>query len=545
MSYRNSNRADLLPSDRMAVECGYVDQFPSVHFRRNDRSLDDLWLLPIVHFFQQFQDLVPSGIGYLQWPAIWTADFLPSAKVLWIPALEQPGSSGPFFVCCAMDQRNAGGDEFSVRLQCSRVEVCIFRVAFFSEVKPVAICSVCNAGSLACVRDWRPGCYALQEQGNARFILNQTGLAFLAACIAGPVLIALRRLSRFRLHLGLLYAAMPKPKVTLKNRIKELRPRIPATKPGDLWCLGNHRIMVGDCRDSHSIAKLFGTSNANLVFTSPPYASQRTYDESSGFKPILTADYVEWFSPIAKNIKSVIAPDGSYFLNIKPSVDGIDTDLYVFDLVIAHVRQWGFHFATEFCWERSGVPKSVTQRFKNQFEPIYQFAVDHWKMRPDAVRHISDNVPKAGGVGSSVSGMFGGAKKRRNGSSARMSGVQGQNVAPGEYIGQGLAYPGNRLPTFSGSHEALGHTAAFPTGLPEFFIKAYTDANDIVFDPFMGSGSTLIAAEKTQRIGMGIEISPGYCDVIVKRWQDFTGKKAILDGDGRTFEVIAAKRLKH
>jgi DNA modification methylase len=96
----------------------------------------------------------------------------------------------------------------------------------------------------------------------------------------------------------------------------------------------------------------------------------------------------------------------------------------------------------------------------------------------------------------------------------------------GNEVVEGMAYPGNRLPTFQS--EALGHPAAFPVGLPEFFIKAYTDTNDIVFDPFMGSGSTLMAAEKNNRCAYGTELSPKYCDVIVKRWEDFTGKQAIL-----------------
>ena len=99
----------------------------------------------------------------------------------------------------------------------------------------------------------------------------------------------------------------------------------------------------------------------------------------------------------------------------------------------------------------------------------------------------------------------------------------------GEYIVPGMAYPGNRLPTFAGSHEATGHSAAFPVGLPQFFIEAYTDPGDVTFDPFAGSGSTLIASENTGRRGYGMELSPGYCDVIVTRWQNLTGKKAVLD----------------
>jgi DNA modification methylase len=65
---------------------------------------------------------------------------------------------------------------------------------------------------------------------------------------------------------------------------------------------------------------------------------------------------------------------------------------------------------------------------------------------------------------------------------------------------------------------------------------------DIVYDPFLGSGSTLIAAQLTDRICYGIDIDQGYVDVIVTRWQELTGKKAVLDADGRTFEEVAEER---
>lgn len=333
----------------------------------------------------------------------------------------------------------------------------------------------------------------------------------------------------------------------------------PVTMRGDVWLLGNHRVMCGDCRDADDVAKVVAGNRINLAFTSPPYAEQRDYDPSSGFRPIPPDEFVEWFAPVAAGVSRHLADDGSWFVNIKPSCSGLDTSLYVFDLVIAHVREWGWHFATEFCWERNGVPKGVTQRFKNQFEPIYQFVHNRWKMRPDAVRHESPNVPRAGGKGSgnttwknkqggdgahSVSGSFGGAKKRRNGTSEFMADVQGQNTAPDEYIGPGLAYPGNRLPTFNESHDATGHTAAFPVGLPEFFCKAYTDKGDTVFDPFLGSGSTLIAAHKIGRHGLGIELSPAYVDVAVIRWQEFTGEEATLEATGQTFAEVAEERAK-
>ncbi len=305
-------------------------------------------------------------------------------------------------------------------------------------------------------------------------------------------------------------------------------------KRGQIWELGEHRLMCGDCRVGKDVDALISEARINVAFTSPPYASQRDYDESSGFKPIPPDEFVEWFDFVQTHVRSHLAEDGSWFVNIKPSCDGPDTSLYVFDLVIAHARKWGWHFATEFCWERNGVPKSVTQRFKNQFEPIYQFALERWKMRPDSVRHESANVPRAGGEGvgntswkTSQGGngqMFGAAKKRKHGTTQLMSDTQGVSAAPGEYIGPGLAYPGNRLPTFTSTHNALGHAAAFPVGLPEFFIKAYSDPGDNVYEPFLGSGSTVIACERTKRRGFGMEISANYVAVAIQRWADATGK---------------------
>jgi DNA modification methylase len=66
---------------------------------------------------------------------------------------------------------------------------------------------------------------------------------------------------------------------------------------------------------------------------------------------------------------------------------------------------------------------------------------------------------------------------------------------------------------------------------------------DAVYDPFLGSGTTIIAAETTGRVCCALEIAPQYVDVAVRRWQAFTGREATLDGDGRTFDVIAAERL--
>lgn len=81
-----------------------------------------------------------------------------------------------------------------------------------------------------------------------------------------------------------------------------------------------------------------------------------------------------------------------------------------------------------------------------------------------------------------------------------------------------------------------------PVSLFEYQMLNNTKGGDIVLDSFGGSGTTLIAAEKNGRIARLMELDPKYCDVIIKRWQDFTGQKATLESDGRTFEEVANGR---
>ena len=315
-----------------------------------------------------------------------------------------------------------------------------------------------------------------------------------------------------------LLETVPSVKLVDEDTVPEM-PKTAKTIVGDVWILGNHRLMCGDCKSFNDVAKVLDGKMINLVVTSPPYASQREYDKESSFKPIHVDEYVDWYEDIATNIYANLENDGSYFCNIKPNAEGIKRELYVFDLVLAHARKWQWNYADEFCWERAGIPQQVARRFKNQFEPIYHFTKGEWKFNPDAVKHESKAVPKAKGKGAGNTN----AAQRQG----HVSAVDGNAVAAG------MAYPGNRLPTFQS--EALGHPAAYPVGLPEFFIKAYTDPDDVVFDPFMGSGSTLMAAEKNGRNAYGLELSPLYVDLIINRWQQFTGREAINAETGETF----------
>jgi site-specific DNA-methyltransferase (adenine-specific) len=317
------------------------------------------------------------------------------------------------------------------------------------------------------------------------------------------------------------------PEETKEDVIHEV-PSNPVTVKGDVWLLGKHRILCGDCRDFNDVEKLLKGAKINVAVTSPPYASQRKYDETSGFKPIPPDEYVEWYRDVAANIIANIAEDGSYFCNIKEHCEDGQRSLYVKDLTLAHVRKWGWMFVDEFCWRdtKNGVPGGWNNRFKDAWEPIFHYAVSSGiKFHP-----LANGTPSE-----SVFDYSANTKKSSNGSGLKSG-------APAGGMKEGIARPSNVV-EFAAADGQDGHSAAFPVSLPEFFIKAFSDKGDIIFDPFMGSGTTLIAAEKNGRIGYGTEISPGYCDVIVKRWQDFTGLKAIHEATGRTFEEVAALAL--
>jgi DNA modification methylase len=86
------------------------------------------------------------------------------------------------------------------------------------------------------------------------------------------------------------------------------------------------------------------------------------------------------------------------------------------------------------------------------------------------------------------------------------------------------------------------HAATFPVHLPEFVIGDLIDQCKGVVDCFCGTGTTIIAAEKTGKAGYGIEINPQYVDVIVNRWQDFTGKEAVHAETGKTYNEMKAER---
>ncbi len=158
------------------------------------------------------------------------------------------------------------------------------------------------------------------------------------------------------------------------------------------------------------------------------------------------------------------------------------------------------------------------------------------KFRPKRVGHESEDCfdyspdnPKS----KSGSGLLGA------GARGNAAGKEGAADADGRH--KGVARPSNVIEVKSESSQG-SHSAPFPRALVEFFLLAFSDAGDVVYDPFMGSGTTMAAAEVLDRAGYGCEISPGYSGVIVKRLMDLTGSQAALAESGKTFAAVATAR---
>lgn len=288
------------------------------------------------------------------------------------------------------------------------------------------------------------------------------------------------------------------------DRAEELRQKW-QTEEGQIWQIGPHFAICGDCRNADDWKRLLssaGVSKVNGIFTSPPYAEQRK-DQYGG---VPTDQYVEWWELVQSNVKANLAQDGSLFVNIKAHCEDGQRVLYCMDLVCAMVRRWGWMFVDEFSWLRNPPPGDWPNRFKNAFEPIFHFSLDGCKFRPSNV-----------------------AKK-----SSGRSTHDKPNSTTGEYynnldVSWDESRPSNVL-DLKGAAGAdnMSHAAAFPVALPDFFIRAYSDPGDVWLDPFLGSGTTIVAAHNNKRIGLGIEKLPKYLGVILERLGEVVGENPKL-----------------
>jgi site-specific DNA-methyltransferase (adenine-specific)/site-specific DNA-methyltransferase (cytosine-N4-specific) len=257
------------------------------------------------------------------------------------------------------------------------------------------------------------------------------------------------------------------------------------------------QLILGDCAER---LKTLDDSTVDLIFTSPPYADQRKHT----YGGITPDDYVNWFLPIASQLHRVLKPTGTFILNIKERVVDGERHTYVIDLIKA-MREQGWLWTEEFVWhKKNSYPGKWPNRFRDSWERLLQFNKSKtFHMYQDEVM-----VPIGDWAKSRLNNLSETDKVR---DPSKVESGFGKNVS--NWVGREKVYPTNVIHLATETSNR-GHSAAFPKALPEWFIKLFTQADDTVLDPFMGSGTTVIVALEMGRKAIGIDIIPEYVEKV-------------------------------
>ncbi len=271
--------------------------------------------------------------------------------------------------------------------------------------------------------------------------------------------------------------------LTDEDDVPELQEAL-VSKTGDLWILDDHRVLCGDATSTADVKRLMAGDAADLVFTDPPYNVD--YEGYTEDRLTIQGDRMspEQFQQF------LLATFASYRQAVKPGAS----------MYVCHSSSWrrefqnamesaGFEMRCQIIWAKNTFAWGFG-RYKFQHEPIFyahnEKQKDPWYGDKSQSTLWEEKKPAA-----------------------------------------------NRI-----------HPTAKPVELVERALVNSSKAGDIVMDLFGGSGSTLVGCERRSRKARLMEIDPKYVDCIVRRWEQYTGQEATLDGDGRPFEALAAERLK-
>ena len=261
-------------------------------------------------------------------------------------------------------------------------------------------------------------------------------------------------------------------------------PETPTTVEGDVWVLGNHRLMCGDSTSIDAVDKLMDGNKADMVFTDPPY--------NVSIKGKFTG-----------SIKNDDLND-SDFQNL---LDGVASIIYQFNKGSSYIS-YEIKNHTQFerafsvvgdideiiVWNKDSASFYSDDKYNRKFEAIL-FVKGEGMLNCKAETNVWDYAKSS-------------SFNSRDENNKRFN-------EKGNYL--------------------VAHPTTKPVGLVQRALTNSSKKQDIIFDTFGGSGTTLIASEKLERHSRLMELDPKYCDVIIKRWQEFTGKQAINEGTGKPY----------
>lgn len=291
-------------------------------------------------------------------------------------------------------------------------------------------------------------------------------------------------------------------------------PADPVTQPGDLWVLGEHRVLCGDATDGEAVDQLMQGERVGLCFTSPPYAQQRDYTAEAKKK-------VQDWDGLMRGVFAYLpmTDDGQVLVNLGLVHRDGEWVPYWEDW-IAWMREQGWRRFGWYVWDQGfGLPGDWNGRFGPAHEWLFHFNTE--SVRPEKWTEKQPENIKPRHQGEST-------MRKADGTTAAFTNPSAS--------GQATKVPDSvvRIGRQVGSD---GHPAQFPVALPTAVVMSWPrDA----YDPFLGSGTTLIAAEQLGRRCFGMEISPAYCDVICKRYMALTGDSPVRESDGERFSDLLA-----
>jgi len=266
----------------------------------------------------------------------------------------------------------------------------------------------------------------------------------------------------------------------------EVQP-VPVSMTGDMWVLGDHRLLCGDSTDADQVSKLMNGEKADMVFTDPPYniASENKGVAANVSKAHNDLMNSEWdkgfdFEKVQERLFESISNNVTVY---------VCTSHHLAGKIWEWMKEWSDH--SNWCvWSKPNPMPSLMKR--------------HWTWSGELICY----------------------------------GTRGKHIF--NFPNDGHAFSVWNISKVNGSS---GHPTEKPVSVPEHAIIHSSNKGQLVLDLFGGSGSTMIACEKTGRHCRMMELDQNYCDVIIRRWQDFTGRQAILESTGQTFEEVKNERI--
>ena len=303
------------------------------------------------------------------------------------------------------------------------------------------------------------------------------------------------------LRLRLDTADTPKDEDAMPEEVKT-----PTSKIGDLWILGDHRLICGSSTDRDTVEKLLAGEKPHLMVTDPPYGvnydpewRNRVGDtQSARTGRVLNDDEADWHEAWA-----LFPGDVAYVWHA--SLHG--------ETVAKSLRICGFAIRSQIVWAK---PKFALSRGDYHWQ--HECCLYALKNNDEGCPEMPEYCPGYEACWYAI----------REGQKAHWQGSRSESTL--------------WEIDFKDQDTQTTHGTQKPVECMRRPMLNNSEPNDIIYEPFSGSGTTIIAAESCRRRCFAVELSPEYVDMAVMRWQDYTDRKAILEGDGRTFEEIAILR---